>query len=380
MAAEEKFVQIIVSCSVFRREEKTLRRIGKVKYELPMINSWVIEVPENSVKNIKLLEGIEKVEIDTHIAAQMNSARNTVNASWAHQNGITGKNIGIAVLDTGVYPHKDFIYRRDRIVAFKDFVNDKDIPYDDNGHGTHVAGIFGGDGSASGGKYCGIAPNCNIIGVKVLDHSGNGNISDLLAGLQWVINNKEKYNIRVVNISVGRVDENKEGEESALVKGVDATWNSGLVVVVAAGNNGPARMSVTTPGISRRIITVGASDDDRQVNIRGNKKVNYSGRGPTINLIQKPDVIAPGSNVVSCMTDAKFYGKRRNPMRDTYTIKSGTSMSTPIVSGAVALLLEKYPDLTNKDVKIKLKDSSIDVGFVKEKQGWGLIDIKELLS
>ena len=157
-------------------------------------------------------------------------------------------------------------------------------------------------------------------------------------------------------------------ENSGLVKGVDEAWDAGLVVAVAAGNNGPGRMSVTTPGISRKVITVGCSDDNTEVVVGGNRMVDYSGRGPTAACVCKPDVVAPGCSVVSCSNRP-----------DRYAIKSGTSMSTPIVSGAIALLLEKYPQMTNKDVKLKIMETSRDIGLPKNQQGWGLLDVERLL-
>lgn len=142
----------------------------------------------------------------------------------------------------------------------------------------------------------------------------------------------------------------------------------GLVVVVAAGNNGPAPLSVTTPGISRKVITVGCSDDHMEVLVGKNRMVDYSGRGPTMAAVCKPDLVAPGCSVASCAS-----------LRDKYTIKSGTSMSTPIVSGAIALLLEKYPDMTNRDVKLRLMETCRDMGLPKNQQGWGLLDVERLL-
>lgn len=128
-------------------------------------------------------------------------------------------------------------------------------------------------------------------------------------------------------------------------------------------------MSITTPGISRKVITVGCSDDDREVLVGGNRMVDYSGRGPTAACICKPDLVAPGCSVVSCSSRA-----------DKYTIKSGTSMSTPIVSGAVALLLERFPDMSNKDVKLRLRESSVDIGLPRNQQGWGLLDVGKMLE
>lgn len=296
----------------------------------------------------------------------MNHVKEQIHCQDAYTIGLTGKGVGVAVLDTGLFPHRDF---DNRITAFKDCVNHQSCPYDDCGHGTHICGIIGGSGLVSDGRYQGMAPGCDLIPIKVLDRKGNGYAADVLAGIAWLIEKKEELGIRIVNISVGSYGKKGMSENSALVRGVNRAWDAGLVVVVAAGNNGPRRMTITTPGISRKVITVGCSDDNMEVLVAGNRMIDYSGRGPTAACICKPDLVAPGCSVVSCSCRP-----------DKYTIKSGTSMSTPIVSGAIALLLEKYPDMTNKDVKLKLMESSDDIGLPKNQQGWGLLNIKRLLS
>lgn len=296
----------------------------------------------------------------------MNQARQWIHADFATQNGWTGKGVGVAILDTGIYLHEDF---NDRIIAFRDIVHRKKDPYDDNGHGTHISAIIGGNGGCSGHRYQGVAPGCNLISVKVLDRKGNGYASDVLAGLRWIRENKDNYNIKIVNISVGSFTKKGMSENSALVKGVNAAWDDGLVVVVAAGNNGPGRMTITTPGISRKVITVGCADDHKEVSVMGSKMVDYSGRGPTYACVCKPDIVAPGSSVTSC---ANEIGK--------YVEKSGTSMSTPLVSGAIALLLEKFPNMSNRDVKLALMERSVDLGLPRNQQGWGMLDIEKLLK
>ncbi len=319
----------------------------------------------------------------------MNHVKELIRCPSSAALGVTGRGIGVAVLDTGVYLHRDF---DSRIAGFADFVGRRTGPYDDCGHGTHICGIIGGSGIVSDGRYEGMAPGCRLIPVKVLDRKGNGSVAGVLRGIDWIIRNKDVLGIRIVNISVGSGGNGNAGkrgrtgasrdagvfrrgggseapsEDSALVRGVDRAWDVGLVVVVAAGNNGPARMSITTPGISRKVITVGCSDDDREVLVGGSRMVDYSGRGPTAACICKPDVVAPGSSVVSCANRA-----------GRYTIKSGTSMSTPIVSGAIALLLERYPHLTNRDVKLRLMETCRDIGLPRNQQGWGLLDVERLL-
>lgn len=280
-------------------------------------------------------------------------------------NGYSGKGIGVAVLDTGCFPHEDLDHR---IAGFLDMIQKRPLPYDDNGHGTHVCGIIGGSGAAGDGFYCGIAPGCHLIPVKVLDRRGNGYSSDVLAGLRWIRENRERWNIRIVNISVGSFSRRNMGENSALVRGVNAAWDDGMVVVVAAGNMGPKSGTITTPGISRKVITVGCSDDHKEVNVMGNRMIDYSGRGPTSACICKPDIVAPGASIMSC---ANQPGK--------YTSKSGTSMATPLVSGAIALLLEKYPEMSNRDVKLRLRDRAVDIGLPRNQQGWGMLDIEKLL-
>lgn len=337
-----------------------------IKYVIPMLDSCIVELKMSNYNLVKSLGLFKEDDYDSQISAQMIEVRKKVSCNEVYNKNITGNGIGVAILDTGIVRHQDF---GRRIVAFKDFISNKEEPYDNNGHGSHVAGIIGGDGNCSSGVYRGIAPRCNLIIMKVLDHVGNGKVSDVLAGLQWIVDNKERYNIRVVNISVGAMPKNDHVEDSTLVKGVNVVWDKGIVVVVAAGNNGPTPGSVTIPGVSRKVITVGASDDDKLIEAWGNRLIDYSGRGPTNACVLKPEIVAPGSNIISCLN-----------AKNGYIAKSGTSMSTPIVSGAIALLLEKYPDMTPKDVKMKLRDTVVDLGLARNQQGWGQIDISRLLE
>lgn len=277
----------------------------------------------------------------------------------------SGRGIGVAVLDTGCFPHEDL---KSRIIGFYDMLHRRPFPYDDNGHGTHVCGIIGGDGQACSGKYRGVAPGCHLVPVKVLDARGNGYASDILAGLRFIRDHCREWNIRVVNISVGSLSPRCMSENSALVRGVNDAWDDGLIVVVAAGNTGPKPGTVTTPGISRKVITIGCSDDDQAVTVMGNRMVNYSGRGPTSSCVCKPDIVAPGAAIHSCAASS-----------GEYTVKSGTSMATPLAAGAIALLLEKYPETNNRDVKLFLHERAVDLGLPRNQQGWGMLDIRELL-
>ncbi|WP_105614907.1 S8 family peptidase [Vallitalea okinawensis] len=310
----------------------------------------------------------------------MDVARKRVNVEKVFNEGkLTGRGITVAVVDTGVYPHTDFLIPYNRLLKQVDYVGDLDAPYDDNGHGTHVAGIIGGNGISSDGKYMGIAPDVNLLSVKVLNKKGGGKTSDVLAGLQWVMDNRNKYNIRIVNISLGGDDH--KGEESSIVKAVDHLWDNGIIVVTAAGNKGPRSRTITTPGISRKIITVGCSNDHETVNINGDFISNYSSRGPTRACIIKPDVVAPGANIISCASKENYKPMERLSREDSkYEAKSGTSMAAPMVSGAIALLLQSNPYLSPNEVKLKLSRCCDDLGFKKNHQGWGLINIEKLMG
>ena len=251
--------------------------------------------------------------------------------------GLTGRGVSVAVLDTGITPHVDF---DGRIAVFLDLISGRVRPYDDNGHGSHVAGLIGGSGKASGGRYQGMAPECSFIVLKILDHQGNGRKQDVLKAIAWVRKMRVRYNIRILNISVGTTEQEKTLHD-LLIEAVDEAWDDGLVVVTAAGNLGPGSGTVTAPGSSRKVITVGSSDL-----LTGTGGI--SGCGPTRDCVCKPDLVAPGKDIVSCAPGIS---------RREYARKSGTSMSTPQISGAIALALQKAPYLTNVQIKMMLRDS-----------------------
>ena len=237
-----------------------------------------------------------------------------------------------------------------------------------------MSGIAAGNGYRSNGVYMGIAPGSGIVGVKTLDSQGKGTAVEMLVGLQWVVDNQEKYNIRVVNLSVGATD---PAERDPLVRAVEAAWDLGICIVAAAGNNGPAPRSITSPGISRKVITVGAADDGDEVEIMGNTSKNYSGRGPTQECIVKPDMLAPGGDIISAMTSTPPPGKK--PIGGHYLRMSGTSMATPMVSGTIALLLERSPELMPDDVKYMLRTCAADLNCPRNQQGCGVLDIGAVL-
>ena len=291
--------------------------------------------------------------------------------SEIYSRGITGKGIAAAVLDTGIYEHEDFRVYGNRICCFKDFVQGRSNPYDDNGHGTHVSGIIASGGFSPEGRRIGIAPEASIAALKVLDRQGSGKISTMLQAIDWLLLYHKRYGIRIVNISVGMpLKDWRDPQKDALVQKVEELWNAGLVVVVAAGNEGPGQYTITSPGVSRKVITVGALEGEGSSGRAFGRVVHYSGCGPVPGTcVCKPDVIAPASAVLSCDNHGRAYRRR-----------SGTSMATPVVSGVIALLLSAQPWLTNLDVKIRLMETGIDCGISRNRQGWGLINPKGLLG
>lgn len=275
---------------------------------------------------------------------------------------VTGRNIAVAVLDTGLAGHPDL---RGRILAFRDCVNGRNGLYDDSGHGTHVGGIIAGNGSVSRGMLSGMAPEAGLVAVKVLDADGEGSVEQILEGIWWIRKNHRRYGIRIVNLSVGaRRDLDKKKEES-LIQAVEELWDRGLVVVVSAGNYGPEKGSIAVPGNSKKVITVGALEEPGMKN-------GCSGNGPTNQCVVKPELTAPGYRILSC--SSRYPGNR-----SAYVRKSGTSMATPVVSGAAALLLSKYPEMRNMELKLRFRETCEHVSGDAH-QGWGCVRIDRLLG
>lgn len=293
----------------------------------------------------------------------MDQVRKKLRADYAHEKGITGRGVTVAVMDTGIVPHPDF---GSRILDFMDFTQGRTRAYDDNGHGTHVSGIIAGSGRMSRGLYTGIAPECGLFVTKVLDRKGNGNTAQVLKAIDFVIEHQRKYNIRILNISVGMLPTADREEKEHLTAAVEKAWSRGIVVIAAAGNNGPGKNSVTVPGQCRSIITVGSIDDYARAG-RGLKN-GYSGRGPTDGCVVKPEILAPGTSIKSC----SFRG-------NGYEYKSGTSMSAPVIAGAVALLLQKYPEMTPAQVKLRLYERAVVLPEAKERGYWGVVYLNRLL-
>ena len=281
---------------------------------------------------------------------------------WAM--GYTGQGIGIAVIDSGVYAGNDI---GGRLVARVDLVNPNGNATDPGGHGTHVAGIAAGNGTDSvtysGGVYKGIAPNANIISIRVINGNGLATASSVIRGIQWAVQNRNTYNIRVINLSLGSPPQGSY-KGDPVVTAAEVAWHAGIVVVSAAGNRGPIAGTVESPGIDPYSITVGALDDNMTVATSDDVIAWFSSRGPTPDNFPKPDLVAPGRRIVSLYSPSSYLagflldrlmsiGGGKNYFR-----LSGTSQATPVVSGVVALMLEKNPTLKPNQIKFILKNTA----------------------
>ncbi len=340
----------------------------KVKTSLPLINGIACNLTTDVIYRLANSPDIQYISFDSKVFTQLDIAAPTIKANYPHNLGYKGKNITVAVIDTGVAPHQDLIRPNNRIVGFKDFINNKDSPYDDNGHGTHVAGIIAGNGYSSRGKYTGIAPEANILAIKALDNEGSGNTSNIISAISYIVNTRDTYGTKIINLSIGS-PANSSCRNDPLCRAVVEAMNKGMVVVAAAGNSGPGTSTILSPGINPNVITVGASNDNRTIDIADDTIASFSSRGPTIEGVPKPDLVAPGVNINS-LSNLKL---------DGYRSSSGTSMAAPFISGTVALMLEKNKSLSSKEIRKKLMDSCISLNNNRESQGAGLVNLEKLL-
>jgi len=267
---------------------------------------------------------------------------------WAA--GFTGRGVPVAIVDTGIDPgHPDFA---GRIAAMQDFTGEG--ARDNHGHGTHVAGIIAG----AGNKYKGVAPEARIYAAKVLHGDGAGYMSEVMAGLEWAV----QQNVKVINLSLGGVGP-CDGSD-ALSTTCDAVVDRGIMVCVAAGNYGPGASTVGPPGCARKVLTVGACSNQDAI-------ASFSARGPTSDGRVKPDLLMPGVEVVSCRAQDTSMG---TPVDALYTRASGTSMATPHATGTAALLLEAFPALTPLQLKERFMNTAKDLGIDANAQGKGRAD------
>ncbi|HLZ47181.1 MAG TPA: S8 family peptidase [Candidatus Limnocylindria bacterium] len=293
--------------------------------------------------------------------------------------GVSGKGVGVAVIDSGVADHPDLA---GRVVARVDFTGEQSAG-DPGGHGTHVAGLIAGNGAASNGTWTGVAPQANIVSVRVIDSYGHASLSTIFAGMQWVLANRTTYNIKVVNLSFGGVP--MSGYQNDMLASAAEMLNfAGLTVVVAAGNSGPGASTITTPATDPFVITVGAADDAGTPSLIDDSVAVWSSTGPTaFDGIAKPDLIAPGRKMIGLRAAGSAidtaYPDRRvtapGALDAEYFTMSGTSMAAPVVAGVAALYLELNPWASPRKVKRQLTGTAHPLlGVATSAQGAGVVD------
>lgn len=323
---------------------------------------------------------VTRVHLDHKVRVSLNVATPSVGAAALQRKGIGGKGVTIAVIDTGAYPHPDLTKPVNRIVAFKDLIGGRKKPYDDNGHGTHVAGDAAGNGFCSRRTIRGPANKAKLVVVKAFDRNGNADSSDVVAAIDWVLRKRKKHNIRIVNMSFGTPGFARCADDP-VCRAAERAWRAGLVVVTAAGNGGPEAGSIESPGISPLLITVGAANDRRTVKQSDDRVADFSSRGPTATGRIKPDLTAPGVNIVSLRAPGSL-ADRGNPgerVGKCYFRMSGSSMAAPIVSGGAALLLQRHPRLSNRRVKQLLRRHAFRLqGANANAQGRGELNVRFL--
>ncbi|MBM7552066.1 serine protease AprX [Thalassobacillus pellis] len=333
----------------------------KVRHDFSRVCCCSAEVSLSGLED--MLENcthIRKVYLNREVRTCLDVAVGSARAQNIVRKGktLTGKGTTIAIIDTGIHPHQDL---EGRITGFVDFVNDRVTPYDDNGHGTHCAGDAAGNGQASRGKYRGPAPEANVVGVKVLDKMGAGSLETVMKGVEWCIqHNTDNPDVRIdiISMSLGSSPQTFSDEnEDPMVKIVEAAWAEGIVVCAAAGNEGPEPKTIASPGLSDKVITVGAYHDQGTADERTDDEVaKFSSRGPTIYAVVKPDILAPGVDITSLRSPGSFIDKaqKMNRVEENYFTMSGTSMATPICAGVIALMKEADPVASPDIIKSRL--------------------------
>ncbi len=374
---------------------------GRLRHNLPLVNGLAVELPNRLLQSLAERSDVISIHYDRPTEAHLNRAAVTVGARAARFTfGYDGAGVGVAVIDSGITNyHDDLGYEGtsykvrvvagQRVTGFVDFVNNSPVAYDDNGHGTHVAGIIAGNGYDSFGARAGIAPAAHLVSLKVLDAQGRGVISDVIAAFQWAVANRVAHNLRVINLSVGaRVTESYWSDPLTLA--AKAATDAGIVVVTAAGNlgrsatGGPLYGSITAPGNAPWVLTVGASSTEGTAWRWDDKMAGYSSRGPTaVDHEAKPDLVAPGTGMVSLSDPTStFYQSKAayllNGTRATaykpYLSLSGTSMASPVVAGTVALMIQANPKLTPNLVKGILQYTAQRYNYDALTQGAGFLN------
>jgi serine protease AprX len=375
---------------------------GTVLKDLHIINAVVATMPAGNVPFLAQSEAVRWVSLDGPVANSgkppkdpapeplpENFYLDTLNVRPVWEMGYTGQGVTVAVIDSGIFTDRDFSVEpgkpHTRLIKNLNLTNSSATSSDLFGHGTHVAGIIGGHGGESGGLYSGVAPGIEIINLKILDDFGMAYESDTVDALQWVLDNKDAYNIRVVNLSVNSSTE-QSYHTSPLDAAAEILWFNGIVVVASAGNRS-ADWSWdtinTAPANDPFIITVGSSHENYDAYRSNDYMAIFSANDITADGFMKPDVVAPGKDIVSVLSSGSdwYYDyPERSVMDKEYFRISGTSMSAPMVSGAVALLLQAEPNLTPDQVKYRLMNTGSTIYGDFPGADFAYLDVYDLIT
>jgi serine protease AprX len=349
---------------------------GTLGRSLPILTARAAALPNAAVLTLAASQLVKRIALDRLMLGSTERTSAAVGADLVRQQlGYDGEGIGVAVIDSGVTTWHDDLAdpnapTTQRVDQFVDFVNERTQPYDDYGHGTHVAGIIAGNGALSNGARAGIAPRARLVVLKVLDKKGRGRISDVIAALDYAIAHKNEFNLRVVNLSIG-AGVHESYNTDLLTLAARRAVEEGLVVIAAAGNQGRNDDGVTqhgaisAPGNAPWVITVGAASHMGTASRTDDTIAAFSSRGPTAyDYAAKPDLVAPGVGIYSLSSPGStMYDKwqeylipgTENASYMPYLSLSGTSQASPVVAGTVALMLQANPSLTPNAVKAILQ-------------------------
>jgi serine protease AprX len=339
---------------------KKYKLTGIFKIEVPDEHPTLLPQTKQLSKQSlqKAVKGLTVTEVydDFPVKALLDQAvpRASVDLVWKRLEN-EGEEMIVGICDTGVdVTHGDLA---GRILGTADFTGEGD--FDGNGHGTHCATIAVGDGSRSNGKYRGVAPKAKLYMAKGLNSAGEGSASSIADGIEWL----HERGVRVISLSLGGTAQ--VGVKDILQITCEAAIDAGIAVFCAAGNSGPGERTIATPGVSTRVITVGASDDNDKV-------ADFSSRGPTVDGYEKPDVVAPGVGIIAGRSKNTALGR---VIDDYYVELSGTSMATPFAAGVGLLMLSARNDLKPDEIKAALENSALDLKTGDDNvEGEGRID------
>lgn len=369
--------------------------------KLNLIDGYVLEMPDSALPVLESMPQVTSAHQDRPAWAADYLSTSSTGADVAQRSfGLTGRGIGVAVVDSGITSWHDdltpsdgstYPYADQRVSKFVDFVNGQTMPYDDHGHGSHVAGVLLGNGYDSRGRQAGMAPEASLVSLKVLDAQGKGTISTIIAALDWVAANARTYNIRVVNLSVGAAVTQSYWIDPLALASRRLT-ERGIVVVAAAGNLGTNAAGETqyggilAPGNAPWVLTVGASSTEGTLRAQDDIVASFSSLGPTRgDYLAKPDLVAPGRGVLSLAVPGStlYQANLQNLVSGNvstgspaYLSLTGTSMAAPQVAGAAALMLQANPGLTPNLVKAILQYSArADADYGALQEGAGFLDV-----